>query len=296
MLTPLAFCSPSRPLPLFGAHSNYPAYLAFFHTEIDRIGGMETFERYFLSPTANSGGKGNHKGPRMFTRFMSGVFHPFIHMGFGLEFRDRVVCAEAFAQAAIHPGEQLGLVFPDNWPSVPSAKSHARRRSSQTIDTDASFIDPRRTHVSASNMTGALGGSSNNTTNLTFTTSLTSGYRNLAHASLLEIYTELCSSSKIKLPAYDPNMSINDRMAGVLAGGQGEEIRKIADKWAVTEGELVKSGEADGWARRVEELHVFCTLLAVGTGRLGRQTKVDFFLVSVGEGESGEGVDSRLIG
>jgi len=266
--------------------SHYPAYLTFFHAEIDRIGGMETFQRYFLNPTANSGGKGNSKGPRMFTRFMSGVFHPFIHMGFGLEFRDRVVLAEAFAEAAVHPGGQLGSVFPDNWPSVPSAKSHARRRSSQTIDTDASFIDPRRTHVSASNMTGALGGSSNNTTNLTFTTSLTSGYRNLAHASLLEIYTELCSSSKVKLPAYDPDMSINDRMTGVLAGGQGEEIRKIADKWAVTEGELVKSGEADGWARRVEELHVFCTLLAVGTGRKGRETKVDFFLVSGG----GQGV------
>lgn len=223
----------------------------------------------------------------MFTRLFSGAFHPWIHLGFALEFRDQVTLAEAYAQAAIHPGEQLGSAFPDNWPTVPSAKSHARRRSSQTIDTDASFIDPRRTQVSASNMTGMMGNLHSNTTPLTFTTSLTAGYRNLAHVSLLEIYTELCDSKEITLPAYNKDMSINDRLEGVLKGDQGEKIRKIADKWGLTEGELVKSGEADGWARRVEELHVLCTLLAVGTGRLGRETKVDFILVSINRGLSG---------
>ena len=241
---------------------------------------METLDKYFFSSAANSGGKQNNKGPRMFVRLFSGAFHPWIHLGFALEFRDQVTLAEAFAQAAIHPGEQLGSAFPDNWPTVPSAKSHARRRSSQTIDTDASFIDPRRTQVSASNMTGMLGNSHSNTTPLTFSTSVTAGYRNLAHVSLLEIYAELCDSKAIELPAYDPDLSINDRMAAVLKGDQGEKIRKVADKWGLTEGELVKAGEADGWARRVEELHVLCTLLAVGTGRVGKGTRVDFFLVS----------------
>jgi hypothetical protein len=261
--------------------SHYPAYLLFFHKEIERIGGMETLEKYFFSSAANSGGKQNKKGPRMFTRLFSGAFHPWIHLGFALEFRDQVTLAEAFAQAAIHAGEELGSAFPDNWPTVPSAKSHARRRSSQTIDTDASFIDPRRTQVSASNMTGMMGNLHSNTTPLTFATSVTTGYRNLAHVSLLEIYAELCESKDIEIPAYDPDMSINDRLAAVVKGDQGEKIRKIADKWGLTEGELVKAGEADGWARRVEELHVLCTLLAVGTGRAGRETRVDFFLVSL---------------
>jgi hypothetical protein len=155
--------------------SHYPAYLLFFHKEIERIGGMETLEKYFFSSAANSGGKQNKKGPRMFTRLFSGAFHPWIHLGFALEFRDQVTLAEAFAQAAIHAGEELGSAFPDNWPTVPSAKSHARRRSSQTIDTDASFIDPRRTQVSASNMTGMMGNLYSNTTPLTFSTSVTTG-------------------------------------------------------------------------------------------------------------------------
>jgi hypothetical protein len=268
---------PLKPLSIWITR-NYPAYLEFFHKQIDAKGGMETFEKFFLSPAANSGGKENKKGPRMLMRFMAGAFHPFIHTGFGLEFRDRVTLAEGFAQAAIHPGEYIGSLFPDNWPSIPSAKSHARRRSSQTINTDASFIDPRRTHISSSNLSSI---NDSTVTPLTFSLSVSTGYRNLAHPSLLELYTELCESEKIKIAEYDPDMSINDRMAKALENKQGEEIRRIADKWGLTEGELVKSGEADGWARRVEELQVLCTLLCAGTGRLGRETRVDFFLVSL---------------
>jgi hypothetical protein len=34
--------------------------------------------------------------PKMITRILGGFYHPFIHMGFGLEFRDRVVLAEGY--------------------------------------------------------------------------------------------------------------------------------------------------------------------------------------------------------
>lgn len=277
---------------------NYPAYLEFFHTEIDRLGGMETLDKYFLHPSANSGGKNNTKGPRMFIRMMVGVLHPFIHTGFGLEFKDRVMLAEGFAEAAVHDCDYIAGLFPDNWPkgartgSVSNGSGGAaagggggaqeggggrRRRPSQTVDTDRSFIDPRRTSISNSNLTST---DSSTTTPLNFSTSLVTGYRNLSHPSLLQLYSELCSSSKIILPPYDPKLLINDRLRKAAEGEQGAEIRRIADKWALTEGELVKSGEADGWGRRVEELQVLCTLLAVGTGRPGKKVRVDFFLVS----------------
>lgn len=272
---------------LLGVKSNYPAYLKFFHKEIESIGGMEAFEKYFLSPAANQGPKekedkkgSSDRAPHMMVRFLSGAFHPWIHIGFGLEFRDRVTLAEGFAQAAVHPSSLMAPLFPETWPIIPSAKGHARRRSSQTIDTDASFIDPRRTHISASNMMGV---SSNSSTMvpLTFSTSVTTGYRHLAHPSLLELYAEVCESKEITMPAYDPESSVNQRLKEAHRHGNAEAIRKIADKWGLTEGELVKCGESDGWARRVEELQVLCTLLAVGTGRKGMKTKVDFFLASI---------------
>jgi hypothetical protein len=33
----------------------------------------------------------------MFYRFMAGIFHPFIHTGFGIEFKDQVMLAEGLA-------------------------------------------------------------------------------------------------------------------------------------------------------------------------------------------------------
>lgn len=48
------------------------------------MGLTECLEEYVFSAAANFGNDGEH--PAMLSRFMSGVIHPFIHIGYGAEF------------------------------------------------------------------------------------------------------------------------------------------------------------------------------------------------------------------
>jgi len=64
-------------------------YLEFFEEEIHDKGMEKTFEEYAL-----------HKD--MFLRLFSGVFHPIIHVGYGIEFQISLILAEGLACTAVH--------------------------------------------------------------------------------------------------------------------------------------------------------------------------------------------------
>ncbi len=49
--------------------SAWTDYLEFFNSEIEKMGMMETVEKYFFDPN-------------LFGRIMSGILHPFIHIGY----------------------------------------------------------------------------------------------------------------------------------------------------------------------------------------------------------------------
>jgi len=94
--------------------SAYSRYLVFFHAEIERLGPLVVLEEYIFSPqavrcataryrTIYDGSSSLHQNwvarhdrppPQMLVRMVAGVLHPFIHIGFGLEFKDIVVLAE----------------------------------------------------------------------------------------------------------------------------------------------------------------------------------------------------------
>ncbi|OCF60373.1 hypothetical protein L486_00006 [Kwoniella mangroviensis CBS 10435] len=101
-----------------GMKGAYARYLTFFHQEIARLGPLETLNKYVFSPSANWERWKNVNGeenepPMMIDRLVGGLFHPFIHVGFGLEFNDRVVLAEGLAETAIHSDElNLPLITP----------------------------------------------------------------------------------------------------------------------------------------------------------------------------------------
>lgn len=78
---------------------------------------------------------------------------------------------------------------------------------------------------------------------------------------------------------------INDRIVQAGQGERGEALHQLAKQWSLSDEEL-KDGSG-GWERKVEELDVLASLLACGTGRNGQKPRVDFFLVSLYQLESG---------
>ncbi|KAF7985836.1 hypothetical protein HWV62_514 [Athelia sp. TMB] len=80
-----------------GKDNYYVAYLDFFLKEIEANGAAKTLESFIFNPEAN----GN--GSEMFSRFLGGVFHPMIQIGYGAEFESDAMVAQGLAQTAVHP-------------------------------------------------------------------------------------------------------------------------------------------------------------------------------------------------
>jgi len=67
----------------------YQAYLEFFSNQLVTKGADKTLEDYLYSKGANFNDRAEVDGsrqPEIFGRFMSGLMHPLIHVGYGLEF------------------------------------------------------------------------------------------------------------------------------------------------------------------------------------------------------------------
>ncbi|WVR07242.1 hypothetical protein IAU60_004283 [Kwoniella sp. DSM 27419] len=239
-----------------GIKGNYARYLTFFHAEVDRLGPLETLTQYVFSPSANwqpfkcSDGQ-EREGPMMMDRLVGGVFHPYIHAGFGLEFNDRVVLAEGLAEAAIHSDELNAPVLTPDYvkeilqPSNPIPE-HLRRPASSVSESDHSFIpgtvrEPR------------LG------------------------RSLVELYSMVVASDKLKPVPYDKDSLINDKLKLASTEGRAEALQALLEDWSLSDEELADG--KDGWERKFEEVAILVTLLACATGRPGHPPRVDFFLM-----------------
>lgn len=77
-----------------GKEKHYYDYLVYFQGEIDRKGYAEVINEYLL--------RGDERADDMLGRMFSGFLHPIIHLGFGVEFQQPAIVAEALAQAAVH--------------------------------------------------------------------------------------------------------------------------------------------------------------------------------------------------
>lgn len=86
------------------------------------------------------------------------------------------------------------------------------------------------------------------------------------------------SSEAAKPVRYDQDLNINQRIIKSGEGERGKTIMKLAKEWSLTDEEVADG--PDGWVRKLEEVAVLVTLLACGSGRTGKNAKVDFFLVS----------------
>ena len=77
-----------------GNERYYYDYLEYFRGEVDKKGYTEVINEYCL--------KGDERTDDMLIRLHAGFLHPMIHLGFGVEFKQPAIIAEALAQAAVH--------------------------------------------------------------------------------------------------------------------------------------------------------------------------------------------------
>ncbi|KAF9258790.1 hypothetical protein L218DRAFT_876244, partial [Marasmius fiardii PR-910] len=86
-----------------GDRSYYKPYLEFFTSEVEAHGGFKGLEEYIFSYSQNFGTPNNReeKQPEMLGRFMGGLLHPIIHIGYGAEFGLPGMFVEGLAQIAI---------------------------------------------------------------------------------------------------------------------------------------------------------------------------------------------------
>lgn len=77
-----------------GSEKYYHDFMVFFEQEMDEKGWQEVLNEYVF--------KGDDRADDMLVRMFGGILHPIIHMGFGVEFEQPAIIAEALAQAAVH--------------------------------------------------------------------------------------------------------------------------------------------------------------------------------------------------
>ncbi|KAJ7134310.1 hypothetical protein C8R44DRAFT_662681 [Mycena epipterygia] len=96
-----------------GKSEAYPDYLTFFTSQISDIGVSAVLQHYVFSPSAN----GN--GALMLIRFVGGLMHPFIELGYGVEFGQDFMVAQGLAQAAVTPPGGVSVFdMPAGMPTV----------------------------------------------------------------------------------------------------------------------------------------------------------------------------------
>ncbi|KAI4203549.1 MAG: hypothetical protein LQ350_001739 [Teloschistes chrysophthalmus] len=77
-----------------GQERYFHDYLLFFQSEIEKKGYEEVINEYMF--------KGDDRANAILVRMYAGFLHPLIHLGFGIEFHQPAIVAEALAQAAAH--------------------------------------------------------------------------------------------------------------------------------------------------------------------------------------------------
>lgn len=77
-----------------GKEKYYHDFMIFFQDEIEKKGWENVLNEYVFA--------GDERADDMLVRMFAGFLHPIIHLGFGVEFQQPAIIAEALAQAAVH--------------------------------------------------------------------------------------------------------------------------------------------------------------------------------------------------
>ena len=80
-------------LQCLGNDEYYSSYVNFFQEEVQKKGIKRSIEHYIFEQDSNLG---------FYPRFLAGVYHPLIHLGYGVEFGHSLMLAEGLAWVAVH--------------------------------------------------------------------------------------------------------------------------------------------------------------------------------------------------
>lgn len=86
-----------------GDEDYYHDYLLFFRDEIQARGWEDVVQEYLFRKDARAND--------MLARLLAGVMHPYIYLGFGVEFGQPAIIAEALAHCAVHDGAILDYLL-----------------------------------------------------------------------------------------------------------------------------------------------------------------------------------------
>ncbi|KAJ7662537.1 hypothetical protein DFH06DRAFT_1324907 [Mycena polygramma] len=97
-----------------GERKAYGSYLAFFQEQVEKQGVSATMTKYVMAPEAN----GNEA--LMLARLLGGALHPFLQVGFGVEFGQDYMVAQGLAMAAVTEAgtSQIVLDMPSGLPEL----------------------------------------------------------------------------------------------------------------------------------------------------------------------------------
>ncbi|KAI1371546.1 hypothetical protein F4677DRAFT_435517 [Hypoxylon crocopeplum] len=77
-----------------GKEQYYPDFLAFFQSEIDKLGWEKVLRKYMFN--------GDERSEDMLIRMFAGILHPLIQLMYGVEWKQPAIVAMGLAQAAVH--------------------------------------------------------------------------------------------------------------------------------------------------------------------------------------------------
>jgi hypothetical protein len=86
-----------------GQIHQYHTFLEFFTGEISAKGWKQVLQEFLFARTKLAN--------RMLAQLLEGVYHPLIHLGFGVEFEQPAIIAESLAQAASHDRMNIEDLF-----------------------------------------------------------------------------------------------------------------------------------------------------------------------------------------
>ncbi|KUJ13617.1 uncharacterized protein LY89DRAFT_687637 [Mollisia scopiformis] len=90
-------------LTKIGQIDHYTNFLAFFEQQIDSKGWKAVVQEYLFSRTPVA--------EKLFAQLYEGAFHPFIHVGLGIEFEQPSIIAEGLAQSVTHDSANIDVFF-----------------------------------------------------------------------------------------------------------------------------------------------------------------------------------------
>ncbi|VDC05665.1 unnamed protein product [Peniophora sp. CBMAI 1063] len=99
----------------------YNAYVIYFCKALKAASSTaDLLDRFLFSPAYNYNANlpAGAQQPLMVDRFLAAIFHPLIHLGYGVEFGIQQQIAEGLAHAAVHPTYEADAFSPDLFTSA----------------------------------------------------------------------------------------------------------------------------------------------------------------------------------